>query len=180
MNLRHALVAALVVLCAQASAAPARTGPGSRPWSDYEVLATLNIFSRVRGAESRATEERVERQAPSPERCMFLRGVVRREAHFVAVLEDMRSGQTVQVGAGDNVLDGRAGRITLDGITYVRADEREVFVAVGSNLEGNEATGAPSMPGAGAEPATAGEQGTDEASALLERLRQRRLEELGQ
>ncbi|MGD2174292.1 MAG: hypothetical protein PVJ27_02730 [Candidatus Brocadiaceae bacterium] len=169
---------ALLLLWGPAALFPARPGPDHRPWGDYEVLVERNIFSRVRGPELTRPDQALRREAPPPERFVFLRGIVRRDGEFIAVLEDMGSGRTMRVRPGDAVLDGRVAGVTLDGIIYVGAGEEEISVSVGTNLE----KVSPEASATGLESATpaapAGDSDGDEAQDVLERLRQRRLREL--
>jgi len=176
MTPKHAtLILMLALLCGPAGAALA--GPEDRPWSDYEVLVERNIFSRVRGPELARSEEPVRREAPPPERFVFLRGIVRREGEFVAVLEDMISDRTMRLRPGEALLDGRVSHVTLDGITYVDADDTELTVAIGENLEKGSAAATATEPPD--EAASTAEPDEGEASDMLERLRQRRMRELG-
>jgi len=152
----------------------------TQPWEHYEILIERNMFSRSRGQGKQSEEAEVARAAPSPERFVLLRGVLRQDDEFIAVLEDMRSGQLIRARVGDEVVRGRVERITLDGLRYVR-DEAQVDVGIGANLEASGTAG-PAMAGEGTE----GEEletpvpPTGEATDLLERLRQRRLREQGQ
>ena len=169
---------ALALLGGLTGAAPGAAGPEEQPWSDYEVLVERNMFSRVRGPRAARPEERVQREAPPPERFIFLRGIVRRDGESTAVLEDMSTGRIMQVRSGDPVLEGRIGEVTLDEITYLGTDGNEVTVPLGRNLEAGSVVPSAGEPEAGAPAARETDEG--EASDILERLRQRRMRELGQ
>ncbi len=152
----------------------------ANPWEHYEILIERNMFSRSRGQRSQPEEAEVVRAAPSPERFVLLRGVLRQDDEFIAVLEDMRSGGLIRARVGDEVVRGRVDRITLDGIRYVR-DEAQVEVGIGDNLEAS-GTAASAAAGEG----TAGEEletttlPAGSAADIVEQMRQRRQREQGQ
>ena len=139
----------------------------ANPWEHYEILIERNMFSRSRGQRSQPEEAEVVRAAPSPERFVLLRGVLRQGGEFIAVLEDMRSGGLIRARVGDEVVRGRVERITLDGI--------------GANLEAS-GTAASAAAGEGA----AGEEletttlPAGSAADIVEQMRQRRQREQGQ
>lgn len=168
----------LALLCGVTGVAPGAPGPEEQPWSDYQVLVERNMFSRVRGPRASRPEQPVQREAPPPERFIFLRGIVRRDGETIAVLEDMSGGRIMRVRSGDTVLDGRVGQVTLDEITYLDAEGKEVTVPLGRNLETGSVVPSAGEPEAGAPAGSETDEG--EASGILERLRQRRMRELGQ
>ncbi len=175
---------ALCVLAGLVGPAAAAASVEHKPWEDYEVLVRRNMFSRQRSprsVEGPVRPEVVTVEAPSPERYVLLRGVVRSGDEFIAFLEDMRTGEVIRARAGDEVVRGRVAEVTLDGVRYVREDT-ETEVPIGENLEKSNVS--PAAQAAG-EATGSGEQAivapeTGPAADLLERLRQRRQEELGQ
>jgi hypothetical protein len=176
-----ALVLALTLLGAAVGDAAGAGGPEpteEATWERYEVLLERNIFARRRGRTAVASERPEEPPPPTPERYVYLRGVTRVGDEFVAFLEDTRSGQVTQVHAGEEAVRGEVSRVWLGGIGYVQGGG-EVEVAVGENLE-KSASAQSAGPVAETE---GGEAATHAAGAppsdLLERLRQRRQEELG-
>lgn len=165
----------LALLCALSAGAAASPGAGEQAWNEYEVLMERNIFSRVRGRRLREATQPVEREAPPPEQFVFLRGVVRVGGEFIAVLEDMNSGQVTHAHPGDQVLAGQVAQVTLDGMSYAR-DGESVQVDIGENLA---RASAPAASAAAPEGAAARTEAAGGAADMLERLRQRRMRELG-
>ncbi len=147
-----------------------------RPWEDYGVLIERNIFSRSRGPARRQGEQPAERSAPRPEQYLYLRGIVRTDGDCVAVVEDMRSGRLTRARAGERLLDGEVGEVTLDGMSYVR-EAQTAMVAIGENLARSKAP-PPAETTEGGAPAA--EPPAGQGGDVLEMLRQRRLRELGQ
>jgi hypothetical protein len=164
---------ALVLILGAVGSAAASAQTAERPWDPYEILVTRNIFSQVRG---RRALEAQRQEEPNPERFVYLRGVMRRAQGFVALLEDTRSGQVISCRSGDHVVRGEVKEVTLDGIRYVQ-DGAEVAVSVGENLE----KGAPAVAsGQAAGSAQAAPRPASGAAAdALEKMRQRRQQELG-
>ena len=170
-------------LCLSAEPPVPREARGKQ-WEDYRILIERNIFSRDRGRaafEAEAPERTVPREEPAPERYVLLRGVVRREGEFVALLEDMRSGELIHTRTGDQLVRGTVNEVRLDGIEYVFAGESR-RVSVGENLERSDLptplsatvgqtgdTDTVPIPGAGGP-----------AADILERMRQRRERQLEQ
>ncbi len=189
------LLVALALLCGPAALALAGSDPAERSWEDYQVLMERNIFSRARGPRP-ARQEQPQRQeeAPPPrERFLILRGVIRRGGQFIAIVEDMSAGSTMHVRREETLLNGHISEITLNGITYTDAEGRELNVLVGKNLDGAAAVPAadPDESPEEAPPAATPDESPEEAppaddapededTDILERLRQRRMRELGQ
>ena len=162
----------------------AAESPRDKAWEDYEALIDNNMFSRERGRPDPSVDAPVVREAPSPERYVLLRGIVKDGDGFIAFLEDMRSGELIQAREGDEVVRGRLVQVGLDGITYEFGESR-TEVTIGSNLEMAAAVSYfPSPAGPEAEQATAAPASSvaapGGASDILERLRQQRMKELGQ
>jgi hypothetical protein len=150
------------------------------PWEQYKGLVENNIFSKARGAPQARARSSEPTAPPNPERFMLLRGVVRRGDEYVAMIEDMRNGEVLNLTSGDAVLDGRLETVTLDGVVYVR-DDTKLELAIGDNFEksGSDGTAPPgSAAGVSSSPASGTNAGGTQAD-MLERLRQRRLKETG-
>jgi hypothetical protein len=179
MNCTRAIILFGLLAAWAAGAEHDTTSAGrGRPWERYEILVERNIFSRSRGGPRAGDEEPAERPAPRPEEFVYLRGVVCLDGRALAVVEDMRSGRIRRLRAGDALLRGAVGRVGLRGMEYVR-DADSVMIAVGDNL----ARSASPAPASGAEQAgapPAADEAPGGAGDILERLRQRRLRELGQ
>jgi hypothetical protein len=149
-----------------------------KPWEDYEVLIERNLFSRQRG---RRAIEAARPPAPPPppaQRFVVLRGVSRRGESFTAFFEDTRSGEAIVAREGSLIVGGTVTGVELDGIRY-ELDGDEVEVGIGDNLE---ASGAPVSAAGAASPGPMPSAPADagEVESILERLRRRRMEELGQ
>lgn len=178
----RALLTALVFLGAAAATAGQALGP-DRPWENYEVLIKRNAFSKTRGQATRVTAPTAHKTAaPRPERYTVLTGISQRGGRFVAFLEEVQ-GDTTKVAAGDEVAGGKVVSISLDGLEFEK-EGKTTKVAIGSSLSlGPGSAPAPTgaAPNLGATGTPAGgtsSEAKDLATSILERLRQRREEEL--
>lgn len=155
-------------------------------WGRYKVLVERNAFSRTRGPQAKAEAARKlpERR---PERYTVLTGITEQGDKFLAILEEVQ-GDTTKVAAGGPVAGGTVKAITLDGLVFEKGG-KTINVAIGSSLSlgtAPPASGDASPTGTGADAkatraaSTAPATGQDpKAASLLERLRQRRMKELG-
>jgi hypothetical protein len=162
-----------------ASGAPSAPLIQARPWSDYQDLIDRNIFSRVRGP--RPQPVRTVSAAPRPpERYMVLKGTLGGDNGYVAFVEDSRTGETRVCQAGDMVGQARITAVGIGGLTYEQ-NGTTTRAAIGDYVGGAIPAGAaPAGPATSATPpATAAPAPAGSAAALLERLRQRRLQEEG-
>jgi len=155
-------------------------------WEKYKVIAERNFFLRDRARRSdrlklpsSATAER------QPWQDIVLAGVSRVGGECVAFLEDTRGRTTTRARMGDEAGDGRIVEISLDHVILERNGQRS-RVNVGSALSGETppparpaapASAAPSAQDAKASP-PAGAGASPAGQSILERLRQRRLQEL--
>ena len=170
---------------------------------DYKALWERNIFSRNRETARRREpdeEREKERKAPSPEQSYVLSGVMQRGAQYCAFFEDLQTGSTLRVDVGDEIARGSLKEITLDSVSYARGED-VIEVNIGRTLEGNAPRqgldysgfqdylgGGPVPETGGEEPASeekkegqkaeSGQEGQEDPSAILERLKQRRQKEL--
>jgi len=156
-------------------------------WERYKLIVERNIFLRNRSRPVRRTIETVRRAAPTPERSTVLTGTLRRGEEWIAFVEDLRTGVTSSVRAGEPLLRGRLAAVALDYIEY-ELDGQTVQVKVGDSLAGGspgvsdmaEGSGpdesAPTGADAGRASPTAG---PGSAADILEQMRQRRRRELG-
>lgn len=190
------------VAAAVASSAHAATGPEDS-WEKYRLLADRNIFVRDRRVP-RPVYHGPSEPAPTPHagRHMVLTGTARQRDEFIAFFEDSRTGRTLWAQIGDSLLDGRIEAITLNGVEY-ESDGTTTTVKIGYSLSGEpappppaltrEVSTPPSQPEPDETQATAPapgpEEGKPEASSptpasalteILERMRQRREQELKQ
>jgi len=176
------------------SSAPAKAegaeGSGAS-WDRYKVIAERNVFLRDR---TRRNDRMRLPASTAPERQpwqdIVLSGVSRVGHEHVAFLEDTRRGGTTRARVGDEVGGGKIVEMTLDGLTHERNGER-ARVRVGSTLGGEPPPAA--RPAAGGQPvagqpaapagpaaAASSEAGPAGSQSVLERLRQRRLQEMNQ
>lgn len=180
------IVAAAVAttLAFAAEAQESRTAkPGS--WERYQALTSNNIFVKDRRPQSSGSgrsSPATHAEAATTERSFVLTGVVQQDGVFYAFVEDTRNRTTMKVRAGEDVCRGKLAALTLDSVDYVK-DGATTRVEVGRNFEGTtasapaatsaDASTTPAAPGAVVAPTPGSE------AALLERLRQRRLKEMG-
>lgn len=182
MGSRTLLTILTAVLAAAAMAATTATRPAAQPassWDSYRIVLTRNIFSRDRSAPSRGHNASSRTTTRSPEQSIVLTGVAVQDAVRVAFFEDTRSGETIMVGVGQMLAGGAIDSITLDSVEY-RSGPAAKTIAVGESLTGVPA--APSSMPAASEPATGAATtrpngASGDSNDILERMRQRRLQE---
>jgi len=189
------------VAAAVASSACAATGRQDS-WEKYRLLADRNIFVRDRRAP-RPAHHGPSGPAPTLDagRHMVLTGTARQRDEFLAFFEDSRTGRTLWAQVGDSLLDGRIKAITLNGVEY-ESDGTTTMVKIGYSLTGEappppaltrEVGTPPAEPEPDKTPATAPAPGPEEGkpgasspapapalTEILERMRQRREQELKQ
>jgi hypothetical protein len=178
--MRTKILLGVSLLVLAASAAPAaETTLERRPWEDYEVLVERNLFVRQRGRPPVDDTAPVVRETPPAQRFIRLRGMSRRGDEVTAFLEDARSGETIRIRTGSEVAGGTVTAIGLDTIRYALKGN-EVEVAIGENLEASTAA-APVTAETGSAAAAEGGAAADSGGggSVLERLRRRRMEEVG-
>jgi hypothetical protein len=176
-----ASLAALVAVAQTPSAGPA-TPPGGT-WDDYRIIVTRNIFARDRSASRPRPPSFRPPPARDAEEEITLTGVVVQEDLCVAFFEDTRTGETILVPAGRTFGTGTVVSVSLDGVEY-RSGETTRMLSLGENLRGMTVRAPP--PGASSQPAsmpssapaTGPSQPGAGTSDILERMRQRRLQEL--
>lgn len=177
------LLPAVFVLALFCGAAPAAADefPGER----YGILSERNIYRRDRAPrppERPREATPIIRQEEPPRLYRYrlaLTGIVNSGGQPLAFFEDATTRRTLRVAPGDALL---AGRVTLVGTDYVVHEQDGVSrqVAVGGVLEHTARQPLPDMvagrdprpPPAAAAPGDVG--------ALLEELRRRRQQELGE
>jgi len=173
------LIIGLAAAAATGGAPASQSAPAVVPvvnWDQYRIILDRNIFSRDRSLPSGRSRPVFSRPAAPPAGQSFvLTGVAVQAEVSEALFEDSRTGETVWASVGQDVGGGTVVGICLDGVDY-RVGDQTRRIALGETLSGVVAelgsSSASSQP-AGTTSAPAGE-----ASDLLERMRQRRLQEL--
>ena len=175
---------------------PAGTGREDSP-DDYRVLVECNIFLRDRGRPRRprvVATKPIVRDTYDSDRSVMLRGVARNGDEFVALFEDLRTGATPTVRVGEAIGKGTVKAITLEGVEYQRAGSVR-SIAIDQSLAGSVTATAPAgdpsidpaappsqqpttRPGGAAPSAPPGNAKDTAIKDILERLRQRREQEL--
>jgi len=126
---------AAALLLAAGSAMPGAATAES--YEKYRVLVDRNIFVRSRRRYI-PPRRPTSRPAPPPsdsDQDVVLTGIARRGDQYVAFFENVKTGTTIRVSAGERVGKGRAVAITLDKVSYERGEApREV--EIGRNLVG--------------------------------------------
>ena len=144
----------------------------------YAVLLTRSMF--VRGHMAEAGHEGGQRPAPPPpppsldraESGLVFNGVTQTANAVDALVEDTASGRVITVHPGDAIAKGKVGKITFDTLEYLK-DGHSIMIQLGQTLAGGEIDVSTIV--ATTEPAGSGASPQD----ILERLRQKRLAELG-
>lgn len=161
-----------------AATAPAATAPataGGSSWNGYNVLASRNIFVQDRSRlRSRSAASQDSRDSDS---YMILTGIAEQGSYRFAFIEDARTGATARLMAGQAVGKGQIKSVTLDGIEYENTGSVKT-IFVGQNLIGETAgtiNVSATSPAAGSQPSSAA---AGDVNSVLERLRQRRAQEM--
>jgi len=160
------------------------SGASPAPWERYRVIVERNVFLKDRAPRPREKAE--EAVAPRPERDYVLIGIIGRGGERWAVLENVRTGATSLLRAGDRAARGRIVQVDMDAVRYEREGEL-IRVELGRDLEGSFPPAAPAgMPDVAGEvspystaPTLSPTVGGAAERAILERLRRRRESEGG-
>lgn len=186
MTGRWIIAAALVSALATTSQAQESKTTKTASWERYQNLTSNNIFVKDRRPQTSGGSRSSHTPRPesaSTERTLVLSGIVQQDGVYIAFVEDTRARTTTKLRIGDALGQGKVAAMTLDAVDYVR-DGATVRVEVGKNFEGAAAGTMPSAssdsgstPGGGSGSAVAPTPGSE--AALLERMRQRRLKEMG-
>lgn len=142
----------------------------------FGVITQRNIFLRNR-ARSRSENDGARRESRPPrkaEQALILRGIVREDERLIAFVENVDDGATHRVALGDSIAAGKITAIAFDAAEFELAGKR-TRVEVGHNLEG----GVAEVPTSSA--TTDGASSPTDASqaAILEKMKQRRMQESG-
>lgn len=177
MSCRHLYSAACLLFVAATTApstrpaSPPAMAPAALP-ADFAPLLERSIFERGRPV-SRGPSATTQPTAATPESIKVLNGVTKVNGQLMAFVEDRTTGKISAFRVNDPIARGKVLAITLDALTY-EADGKTTRVDVGDNLTGQPANPPTTAP-------TAGDQGASgSAQSVLERLRQRRQQELKQ
>lgn len=147
----------------------------AQSWDTYKVLSERNIFLRDRSRPDRRTAP----PAPvyPPEHFILLRGIVRQGDQYIAFLEDTRNRTTSKARVNDPVAQGRIAHLALDYLEYEK-NNKTVKVEMGKTLEGPAMAGPSVESSSPAIAAPVESSGTSGQGSALERMRQRRQQEL--
>jgi hypothetical protein len=183
-----AVAAAILALACAARTAAAQERPAPMDRS-YDILLRRSIFSKDRARPDprlATTAPATRASAPlSPEQSVVFRGVLCPDEEYVAFIENIQTGQMNIVKTGDEIARGRVAGITLDTLQYDSGGKVHP-IQLGQNLAGELAASGSGTGGSGGMFSTAPSSGISGATtappsdpaqaAVLERLRQRRLE----
>lgn len=184
MSKRMLWLLAAAMLLPVVPATHADDGEGAR----HQVLIERNIFSPTRGQRSEPSSSRNQQPRPEPResqprdpgRAMVLRGFAVRGEQAVAMIED-EAGTLRRVGVGDTVAGRRITDIAIDRLAYDQDGEARA-ITIGMNLAG-EAAPRPEARTSGdratGERDSAAGQSSSDRNALLERMRRRRQQIVG-
>ena len=177
-----------LLLAAGAVAVTPSTGPAddqNASWDSYRIILTRNIFVRDRSRPSQPRSTSTRPVPRSSEQTMVLAGVVLQGPFRVAFFEDTRTGETVRACEGQELGDGTLVSISLDGVEYRSGDVTRKIV-VGESVTrlaaSPDSSSASSLPAPGTSEAASRPSDTTDTSTndILERMRQKRLQELKQ
>ena len=119
------------------SVTPVGPGESAALPDPYEILLKRSIFA-AGGKSAQTVALAVEPQPHAPVALLALRGIRQQGNRFTALLEDLSTGRTVDLRAGDPLAEGRVIEITLHALKYV-VGGRSVGVKVGQTLNGADA-----------------------------------------
>jgi hypothetical protein len=175
---------------------PPRTVGAAKPLPrDFNLLVSRSVFvhgpQRIfEGPEVPPTTQpgNSSFQPSRPERTLLFNGSTRTEGEWVAFIEDTVASRVLKLKVGEPIARGKVTAITLSSLNY-DANGKSTLVAIGQNLDGESAAPSSTQPSLAGAPSTGpgGSQGGPGASPglsgpandMLERLRQKRLKELG-
>ncbi|MBI1371544.1 MAG: hypothetical protein GC159_02105 [Phycisphaera sp.] len=188
------------------AATPTPTKADAQPsWDRYRVIVERSIFAQSRTTRVEKPRETTEKpvEAPKPEPVVEapkdpgtyygLVGVSRVGERWMAFFEDARDGSIKAVAPGDTLAGRRIESVTLDTVTAA-TDDKTSDVAIGYTLTGaaretpaktatrpstSSPTSTASKPASSSTQTQPAEAPSGDAASLLERLRQRRAQELG-
>lgn len=175
-----------------ANRSPATPATKSAPtWDDYRLIVERNIFLRDRHRPSAPRPTYTPSSSPKPpDPQMILCGVADQDGAPTAFFEDDQTGQITKLQVGQRIRGGSIVGVSLDGVDYQTASGIR-RVAIGQTLSGATAslastspttataTSAPGGPAATTSAAASSGTGDKAADDIAERMRQRRLAELG-
>jgi len=174
-----------LVFASVAAGATPTSGPAvarNTSWDSYQIILTRNIFSRDRSTGRTA----YSRPAPrSGRHYMVLTGVAMQGPDRVAFFEDNQTGEATVTWVGQALGNGTVVSVSLDSVEY-RSGDLTRTIMVGESLSGPTdslgSASAASGPADGTSEADAGPGGVrgGPADSVLERMRQRRLQETNQ
>ncbi len=144
---------------------------------DFSVLTTRSIFMKTRVTQAVTNPAGMAGATSQPatmrkEDAVVFNGVTEVDGEWVAFMEDTGAGKVSVVRTGDAIALGKIVEITLDGLQYQRADGQKLHIAIGQTLAGGEA-----LPVSARPVNTGSTGGTGGALDILERLRQKRLQQ---
>jgi hypothetical protein len=148
----------------------------------YELVATRDIF--VKGQQFIPVNSQQQNVSPPPSNYggnlqappteLILTGVVKTDVGEVAFLENDNEQQVFRVQVGDPVSGGKIKSISIDTIEFEDSHGRLTHVEVGNNLAGGDVWGV-----SGGSASTQPSNANPATLSILEKMRQRRLQELG-
>ncbi len=188
--LHVAFIAAAFISDGNRAALAAESGE-DMGWERYQVIMERNIFLRDRSRPAPTTPISVSPpiRTERPERSLVLVGIVRDNHLHVAFLEDIRTGAVNRYRTGEQAAGGTIAAITLEHLDFDNG-ETITGISIGHNLAGEAVGGghtrAPTQLGDGghgtAHSAPSARRPTaisEDQREIIERMRQRRLEQLG-
>ena len=150
---------------------------------DFALLVSRSVFVHGRMPDiqnSGNSNGAAASVPPRPETALLFNGATNADGELVAFVEDTTAGKVLKLKVGDPVARGKVAGITLDSFDYDSAGRRQ-RIALGQNLDGEAGT-ATSRPTTSASPSGSSGPLTPGGTGpmdMLERMRQKRAQELG-
>ena len=147
---------------------------------DYSLLVSRSVFVHGRMTDIRPVDPNGGTPIsvpPRPEKSLLFNGATKADGELVAFIEDMTAGKVLKLRVGDPVARGKIAAITLDTFDYDSGGKvRQIML--GQNLDG-EAGLPTSRPTTSSSSPGSSTPGGSPLTDILERLRQKRAQELG-
>jgi len=187
MNRYPQLLSLMVLLAAPiALALDSPEANETASWDRYRMLSERNIFVRDRGvlSESRPVSEQTARAIHDDnDKDLVLTAIAQKGREYIAFVENTRSGETIKVRPGDPIGKGKLVKITLSHVEY-ESEGTTARIEIGSSLAGltvspvSTATAASPEPDVSTDPDRPANATDDGTSAILERMRKRREQQI--
>ncbi|HEY8669152.1 MAG TPA: hypothetical protein VIL86_21055, partial [Tepidisphaeraceae bacterium] len=154
--------------------------------SEFSLLRARSIFTKsrisIRGDEPVHSSTTASTTAPAarPEQSIVFDGALDTDGEMIAFLEDTIAGRMLKLRVGDSVARGKITEISLSYLDYT-SNDAVIRVSIGQTLDGGEgpAVSSRAAVAAGTTAPASAPSDTGSGDDIIQRLKQKRLQELG-